>query len=133
VFGDETQRYTGVFGDETQRYTGVFGDETQRYTGVFGDETQRYTGVFGDLPQDLQTVIHNLQARTTSEELKSAIQKLCAWQPLTAQGLVELLKRRSKNHLVRNYLTPMVKEGELNYLYPEDEDSPHQAYVVRKD
>jgi hypothetical protein len=59
------------------------------------------------------------------------IQQLCAWQPLTAQALTELLNKRDKKHFVRSHLTPMVKEGQLNYLYPEDEDSPDQAYVFQ--
>ena len=94
-------------------------------------ETHRYTGVSGSevLPAELQILTNNLNKQSTKKELCVVIQKLCAWQPLTAQQLVDLLKRKDKKHFVRSYLTPMVKEGVLKYLYPEDEDSPNQAYM----
>ena len=63
------------------------------------------------------------------KDLRLLIQKLCAWQPLTAQQLIDLLKRKDKKHFVRSHLTPMIKEGTLKYLFPEDEDSPNQAYT----
>ena len=59
----------------------------------------------------------------------SIILTFCAWQPLTAQQLVKLLKRKDKKHFVRSHLTPMIKEGLLKYLFPEDENSPNQAYT----
>lgn len=45
-------------------------------------------------------------------------------------NLVKLLKRKDKKHFVRNHITPMVKEGMLKYLFPEDENSPNQAYTL---
>ena len=94
-------------------------------------ETHQSTGVFSIavLPKDLQNTINNFNKHPRKKDLRFIIQKLCAWQPLTAQQLAELLKRKDKKHLVRNHLTPMVKEGMLRYLYPEDENSPNQAYT----
>lgn len=117
---------------QTHPYTGVSGIETHPYIGVSGVETHPYTGVFPieKLPKDLQILINNLNIRSSKKDLRSAIQKLCAWQPLTAQQLVEILKRKDKKHFVRSHLTPMIKEGILKYLYPEDEDSPSQAYTL---
>ena len=108
----------------SQNTTGVFEEETHRYTGVFPVET---------LPQDLWLLIVNFNKRSSIKDLRSIIQKLCAWQPLTAQQLVEILKRKDKKHFVRSYLTPMVKEVALSYLYPEDKDSPNQAYIYEKE
>ena len=96
---------------------------THRYTGVFPIET---------LPEDLKTLINNLKKSSTTKDLHSTIQKLCAWQPLTAQQLADLLQRKDKKHFVRSHLTPMIRKGELHYLFPEDEDSPNQAYVYDK-
>jgi ATP-dependent DNA helicase RecG len=120
--------------EQTHPYTGVFGVETHPYTGVFGVETHPYTGVFGVgvLPQDLQVLINNFSKRSKVKDLRLLIQKLCAWQPLTAQQLASLLKRKDKKHFVRSYLTPMIKEGMLKYLFPEDEDSLNQAYTAEK-
>jgi ATP-dependent DNA helicase RecG len=109
--------------EQTHQYTGVFGDETHQYTGVFPIET---------LPKDLQILINNLNIRSSKKDLRLIIQKLCAWQPLTAQQLVKILKRKDKKHFVRSHLTPMVKEGALKYLFPEDENSPNQAYTLLK-
>lgn len=83
-----------------------------------------------NLPKEIQVLIHSLNMRSSKKDLRLVIQKLCGWQPLTAQQLVELLKRKDKKHFVRSHLTPMIKDGTLKYLYPEDEDSPSQAYTL---
>lgn len=107
--------------ERTHQYTGVSGAETHQPTSVFLSET---------LPTELQILISNLNISSSKEDLRLVIQKLCAWQPLTAQQLVKLLKRKDKKHFVRSHLTPMVKEGALKYLFPEDENSPNQAYTL---
>jgi len=123
---------TGVFEDETHPSTGVFEDETHPSTGVFEDETHPSTGVFEDetLPKELQELINNMNKHSSKKEVRFTIQKLCAWKPLTSQQLADLLKRKDKKHFVRSHLTPMIKEGTLKYLFPEDEDSPNQAYIL---
>jgi len=120
--------------EQIQLNTGLSGDETHRYMGVSGDKTHRYTGVFPleALPQELQILINKFNKRSNIKGLRLLIQKLCAWQPLTAQQLVDLLKRKDKKHFVRSHLTPMIKEETLKYLFPEDEDSPNQAYTSGK-
>lgn len=109
-------------------------EQTHPYAGVFGAETHRYTGVFPvvPLPEELQVLINKFNKRSGIKDLRLLIQKLCALQPLTAQQLVDLLKRKDKKHFVRSHLTPMIKEGTLKYLFPEDEDSPNQAYTCEK-
>jgi ATP-dependent DNA helicase RecG len=109
----------------TLHQTVLMEEQTHRYTGVFRAETHPYT-----LPKELQILIDNFNKRSSKEELWLVIQRLCAWQPLTAQQLVKLLKRKDKKHFVRSHLTPMVKAETLKYLYPEDEDSPNQAYTL---
>jgi hypothetical protein len=113
------------------QYTSVE-EQTHPYTGVFGAETHPYTGVFSteNLPKELQLLINNFNKRSSKKDLRLVVQKLCRWQPLTAQQLVDLLKRKDKKHFVRSHLTPTVKEGALKYLFPEDEDSPNQAYTL---
>jgi len=108
---------------QTHPYTGVSHVETHQFTGVFPIET---------LPKDLQMLINNHNIHSRKKDLRLVIQKLCAWQPLTARQLVKLLKRKDKKHFVRSHLKPMVKEGMLKYLFPEDENSPNQAYICEK-
>lgn len=95
-------------------------------------KTHQSIGVFSKqaLPISLKQCIDQLGKRPDPKELRSVIVKLCELQTFTAQQLVELLKKKDKKHLVRCYLTPMIKEGELKYLYPDDEDSPNQAYTI---
>lgn len=86
----------------------------------------------GSLPLDLKLKIDDLRKRPNSEELKSMICALCAWKSLTAQQIAEFLDRKDKKHLVRQYLTPLVKDGLLKYVYPERGNSPNQAYIAIK-
>jgi len=120
--------------EQTHRYTGVSGVETHRYTGVSGVETHRYTGVSGleSLPEDLQMSINKFNISPNTKDLRLLIQKICEWKALTAQELVDILQRKDKKHFVRTHLTPMVRDGTLKYLFPEDEDSPNQAYTCEK-
>jgi ATP-dependent DNA helicase RecG len=83
-----------------------------------------------NLPNELKIKLENLSRRPKIEELKSIIYALCVWSPLTAQEIAELLKRKDKKHLVRQYLTPLVKDGLLKYVYPERGNSPNQAYAA---
>ena len=83
------------------------------------EQTHPDTGVFPieNLPKEIQVLIHSLNMRSSKKDLRLVIPKLCGWQPLTAQQLVELLKRKDKKHFVRSHLTPMIKDGTLKYLY----------------
>jgi len=83
------------------------------------------------LPLELKVKIDELGKRPTIEQLKFAICLLCAWNPLTAQQIAEFLNRKDKKHLVRQYLTPLVKDGLLKYVYPERGSSPNQAYKAQ--
>jgi ATP-dependent DNA helicase RecG len=82
------------------------------------------------LPNELKLKIEKLNKRSKNEDVKSVIYALCSWKPLTAQQMARFLNRKDKKHLVTQYLTPLVKEGLLKYVYPERENSPHQAYIT---
>ena len=81
-----------------------------------------------ELPKELKLKIDSLRRRPKNEEIKSIIYTLCSWKPLTAQQIAEFLNRKDKKHLVRQYLTPLVKDSLLKYVYPERGNSPNQAY-----
>lgn len=86
-------------------------------------------GLTDNLPENLKLVLFKLGKRPEKNILRRVICELCSWQALTAQQLAEILNKRDKKHLVREYLTPLVKAGDLKYLYPERGNSPNQAYV----
>jgi len=81
-----------------------------------------------ELPEGLKIKLDGLSRRPKYETLRSIICELCAWQPLTAQQLSGVLRKKDKKYLVRQYLTPLVKEGVLKYIYPERGNTPLQAY-----
>ncbi len=82
------------------------------------------------LPDVLKSKIEKLNKRSKNEEVRSLIYALCSWKPLTAQEIAKFLNRKDKKHLVTQYLTPLVKDGKLKYIYPERGNSPNQAYTV---
>ena len=84
-----------------------------------------------NLPEVLKLKLEGLSKRPNNEKLKAMICDLCAWQPLTAQEIAEYLNRKDKKHLVRQCLTPLVKDGFLKYVYPERGSSPNQAYIAQ--
>jgi ATP-dependent DNA helicase RecG len=61
--------------------------------------------------------------------LRQAILELCAAQPLSLAELSDLLGRAPAS-LQNHYLTPMLKEGVLQLLYPHHPNHPQQRYRV---
>ena len=83
-------------------------DQTHPYTGVFGAETHPSTRVFPvkTLPIELQVLINQSNKRSNIKELHLLIQKLCTWQPLTAQQLV----KRAGPAILRFFLNEKPRE-----------------------
>lgn len=54
---------------------------------------------------------------------------LCGWKPLSAAQLGSLLGMNPA-YLTQTYLSVLVKEGHLRYLYPEQPNHPSQKYVA---
>lgn len=82
------------------------------------------------LPSILKSKIEKLNKRSKNEEVRSVIYALCSWKPLTAQEIEKFLNRKDKKYLVTQYLTPLIKDGKLKYIYPERGNSPNQAYTA---
>jgi ATP-dependent DNA helicase RecG len=81
------------------------------------------------LPDELATLLATLKGRTTGEALRKGIRRLCAWAPLTGDQLATLLGK-DRHYLRNKHLIPMVRDGQLRFLYPESAKHPHQAYVA---
>ncbi len=85
-----------------------------------------------DFPRMSEKLINDLKSlekRSSSEKIRFLIKALCA---LKALQLVHLSKifNRAPRYLRDKFLTKMIQEGELAYLYPEQPTHPKQAYVV---
>lgn len=85
-----------------------------------------------EVPPEIRTELDKLGKRTNPETFRRVIERLCAWRPLRAGELAELTDR-GVNYLVREYLTPMVEDGELEYTIPEMPNHPRQAYRIPDD
>lgn len=90
-----------------------------------------------DSHQPLVTIPDAIRARLPApgakprrEVLRALILDLCALQPLSAREMAAVLNRTEHKPLVRDYLSPMVKEGLLAYTIPEMENHPDQRYTV---
>ena len=67
--------------------------------------------------------------RIQPQALRHVVLELCAAQPLSLTELSELLGRAPAS-LQNHYLTPMLKEGVLQLLYPHHPSHPQQRYRV---
>ena len=82
------------------------------------------------LPAALLTRIPALGTKPRKETLRGLIRDLCAWRALSAREMAALLGGRDQKHLVREFLSPLVREGKLAHTIPEMENHPDQRYTV---
>jgi len=84
---------------------------------------QRFPG----LPDDLLAAVIGLGRRCRPEQAKNVIARLCAWRPLRAEDIAAILGR-GRAYVNRTYLGPMIREGQLEYVHPDQPAHPQQAY-----
>ena len=82
-----------------------------------------------DLPADLRLDLGRLGSRAKAKAIQSLLLRICEIGPIDAARLAKLLRRDSEV-LVRDHLTPMIREGVLRLLYPDRPNDPRQAYVA---
>jgi ATP-dependent DNA helicase RecG len=80
-----------------------------------------------DLPLDLVNRLELLDRRSKPDQIKDVIYALCLWRSLSAVSIATLIGR-TKKHVLDEYLTPMLKEGRLELVYPKSPAHPRQAY-----
>jgi len=81
-----------------------------------------------EIPERLRQIVANLGGRPRRRKLQEAVLALCGWKALGVAALCEILGRKDRDHLRRTILAPMIKSGQLEYLYPDMERHPRQAY-----
>jgi len=79
----------------------------------------------------LEETIKNLGERCAPERMQSIIAELCSIRAYTADELAAI-PNRNKKWVSQSYLSPMLKNGALEYTIPENPRHPMQAYRVRK-
>lgn len=63
------------------------------------------------------------------ESARKLLVHLCTWQPLSAAQMGSLLGMNPA-YLTQAYLSLLVREGRLSYLYPDQPTHPAQKYVA---
>lgn len=115
--------------DETHEFPGEthkLEDETHKFPGQTHEQESESHG----LSIAIRARIAALGQRPNPDELRKIIQALCAMQPRRAAELTEILGRRQAIWLTRHHLVPMVRDGQLRRLHPENPNHPRQAYVA---
>ena len=82
------------------------------------------------LPEILRAKIPGIGTKPRKETLRALISELCAWRALSAREMAALLGGRDQKHLVREFLSPMIREGLLAYTIAAMENHPDQRYTV---
>lgn len=86
-----------------------------------------------NLPGELLMKIVNLKKRENDKEIiKNLIEEICKVRAFKLKELSILIKKK-EDWLSRAYITPMIKEGRLNYTIPEMKNHPDQAYITISD
>lgn len=83
------------------------------------------------LPTELTEAIRRIGRRSSVAELRSVVCRICDWRPLTSDELAGLLGR-NRHYLLSSVLRPMIRDCDLEYLYPDNPAHPQQAYRTPK-
>jgi ATP-dependent DNA helicase RecG len=84
------------------------------------------------LPDDLNNEIAALKLREhDSEKIKDIILRICEIKPMRSIEVAEFLGKR-EDYIKRKYLSKMIQDKELTYLYPDMINHPEQAYLTTK-
>jgi predicted HTH transcriptional regulator len=84
---------------------------------------------FGDDPlRRIAAAIRDTE-RASPDAVRECLLRLCAVKPLSRQELAQLLER-NPDQLRINYLTPLVREGRLTLLHPDNKSHPAQKYTT---
>jgi ATP-dependent DNA helicase RecG len=81
--------------------------------------------------EDLRRRIAAAGVRPRRAILRALILELCSLRPFSAAELCQVLGRRYARQLTREHLKPLRTAGQLELLYPESENHPHQAYTAK--
>ena len=84
-----------------------------------------------EIPPNLKKELETLGLRASESNIKYLILKLCAVKPFKLPEIAFLLKRNA-NYVRESYLMPLIKTGELKYIFPHQPNHPQQAYKTKQ-
>ena len=82
------------------------------------------------MPADISKRIRTLGRRADITQIRAVIRLLCTWRPLQTAQIATLLGR-NQTYVLNEHLRPMVRDDELEYVYPDILAHPRQAYRTR--
>ena len=82
------------------------------------------------LPPVLETRLKQIGQRANPSKVQTIIVELCKWQPMRLEQIADLLQR-NKNYVQEKYLKPLIDQGILEYVYPENPTHPQQTYRIK--
>jgi ATP-dependent DNA helicase RecG len=104
-------------------------------TGPTLSATREPTGFKGNLqglPTGLAEAVRSLGTRSAPADTRRVILELCRWRPLSSEELADIVGR-NQHYLLTTLLRPMIRDGDLEYVYPDQPAHPQQAYRTRGD
>lgn len=83
------------------------------------------------LTDGLKKQIQRLGQKSKPADMICVIKQLCSIRALKLAEISSILRRDPKS-LRDRYLTSMIKEQEIEYIYPDNPAHPMQAYRTRQ-
>ena len=85
-----------------------------------------------DIPHELMEEIKSLGKRVNNpRKIKELVKKICDHKPHSAVQIAQYFDKE-ESYFKRQYLSTMIKDGELEYTVPEMINHPQQAYKTIK-
>ncbi len=84
-----------------------------------------------EIPTYIIDKIDRISKRGKTTEIEDIIIELCSLRPFKLMEISKLINRSPK-YLLRKYIQPLMKKGELEYLYKEMDNHPEQAYCKKE-
>jgi ATP-dependent DNA helicase RecG len=108
-------------------------DSEGRFQGFAAVPSQEPPVKMEMVPSKLRMEIKHaaLGKRLTADLAYNLIARLCAWRALSAVEIAELIGK-NPGYISQAYLSTMVKDGVLRYLYEDQINHPGQKYVATK-
>jgi len=83
-----------------------------------------------DMPSVLQAEILQLRKREQDpKKIQAIILKICSIRPMKSEELAIIFQKR-EDYIRKKYLTPLLEQNKIKYLYPEMLKHPDQAYLT---
>lgn len=86
-----------------------------------------------EMEKVLQTIVQKIEVLNKrehdSDKVKEIIIELCGLKPMKASEIASYFKK-GEGYIKRKYLSEMIKEKQLSYLYQEMLNHPEQAYLT---